>query len=223
MTIHRAKGFRPGPIDHRDYPLRAAIRQIAAPQIVGSKFWYNRRVLNQGNEGACVGFGWTQSINCSPRPQNFNDSYARAVYYRARQLDEWPGENYDGTSVRAGAKSICEKGWITEFAYAQNILEMATWILNRGPVVIGVDWFEGMEDALRENDYFIRPEGQVTGGHCVCVDGVRWGLEGAYFRILNSWSDKWGMSGRARITTEDMATLLGTEYSAACTAVEKVA
>jgi hypothetical protein len=32
------------------------------------------------------------------------------LYHRAQQIDEWPGENYDGTSVRAGLDVLRTEG-----------------------------------------------------------------------------------------------------------------
>jgi hypothetical protein len=52
---------------------------------------------NQGNEGACVGFGWSRCMSLFNRKRYD----APWLYHEAQKVDEWPGEAYDGTSVRA--------------------------------------------------------------------------------------------------------------------------
>jgi hypothetical protein len=61
---------------------------------------------DQGNEGACVGFGVS-------RLASFLNSKlydARWLYHEAQKVDEWPGEDYDGTSVRAGLDVLRTRG-----------------------------------------------------------------------------------------------------------------
>ncbi len=54
---------------------------------------------DQGNEGACVGFAISRAMSMLNRKRY----WARWLYLTARRdFDEWQGEDYDGTSVRAG-------------------------------------------------------------------------------------------------------------------------
>ncbi len=41
-----------------------------------------------------------------------DNAYAFKVYKRAQQLDEWPGEDYGGSSVNAACKVLRERGFI---------------------------------------------------------------------------------------------------------------
>lgn len=61
---------------------------------------------DQGNEGACVGF------SCSRMMSLLNRSKYDApwLYKSAQKIDEWPGEDYDGTSVRAGLEVLRTQG-----------------------------------------------------------------------------------------------------------------
>jgi hypothetical protein len=61
-------------------------------------------ILNQGREGACTGLGLATVANYLLRrrkivPERVNVS-ARMFYEMAEHYDEWPGENYDGSSAR---------------------------------------------------------------------------------------------------------------------------
>lgn len=58
--------------------------------------WYT--FYDQGSEGACVGFGESRMMSLLNRKRYD----ARWLYHEARKVDEWPGEDYDGTSLRAG-------------------------------------------------------------------------------------------------------------------------
>ncbi len=67
----------------------------------------NLHVLDQGNEGACTGFGLAASINLlfqfQRKPIKVS---ARMLYEMAKRYDEWPGEDYPGSSCRGAIK-----GW----------------------------------------------------------------------------------------------------------------
>jgi hypothetical protein len=70
-------------------------------------------ILNQGEEGACTGFGLAAVINYllfrlaveRKRPPSPLVSM-RMIYHLARKYDEWPGEDYEGSSCRGAMK-----GW----------------------------------------------------------------------------------------------------------------
>lgn len=66
--------------------------------------WY--RFYDQGNEGACVGFG----ISRAQTMMNRVAYDATWLYHEAQKKDEWPGEDYDGTSVNAGLKVARDEG-----------------------------------------------------------------------------------------------------------------
>jgi hypothetical protein len=61
---------------------------------------------DQGSEGACVGFGVARMLSHLNRKRYD----ARDIYRRAQRIDEWPGEAYSGTSVRAGLDVVREEG-----------------------------------------------------------------------------------------------------------------
>jgi hypothetical protein len=61
---------------------------------------------NQGNEGACVGFGVSRLTSQLNR-KTYDGFW---LYHEAQKIDEWPGEDYDGTSVRAGLDILRKRG-----------------------------------------------------------------------------------------------------------------
>lgn len=86
----------------RAFPIRTLTEAVEPKQ----KYWRCDARLDQGREGACVGFAWGHELNAEPRRWWTTDQHARVIYRRAQQLDQWPGENYEGTSVLAGAKAV---------------------------------------------------------------------------------------------------------------------
>lgn len=199
----------------REYPIRGAAR---AP-VVKSKAWGTPAPLDQGREGACVGFGWTHEALCQPVLVDFRravkvpvhdpDGVARQVYRAAQRIDEWAGENYEGTSVLAGAKVMREFGIVKEFRWAFSTNDVAFALLTTGPVVIGVPWYEAMYDAPGG---FVEIGGDMVGGHCLILVAVadkgRIFPDERAFRWLNSWGSEYGQRGLAWIKESDLAWLL---------------
>ena len=219
--MDKGLGFFPGEVDSRDRLLSTAMESTRIERTSGSQFWFNPLRLDQGEEGACVGFGWTQRQNSSPKICKYTNDVGREVYYVARRdYDPWDGEDYEGTSVRAGAKAALARGWIKGYAFARTIEEIALWVLNKGPVVIGVDWYESDYEPNFRNGYYLTGDGEIVGGHCLIIDGIRWNVKNPYARLLNSWGRVYGFNGMCRISIPKLEERLSAPHSVACTAVE---
>lgn len=197
------------------FPIR---EQIGYPGI-RPRTWDVGTCLNQGREGACVGFGWVGELLASPMPYRCDpdtgNSYARRTYHRAQQLDEWAGENYEGTSVLAGAKAIREAGHMDGYRWAFGIDDVRDTVLALGPVVIGIPWHEGMYETKPSG--LVDVSGPVVGGHCLLVYGYHPSarLRGEdyrarfnIFRWRNSWGTGYGLDGNGFIRYEDLRDLL---------------
>ncbi|QIN94072.1 peptidase [Streptomyces phage Wakanda] len=181
---------------------------------------------DQGREGACVGFAWSHELAARPAEYLTDATLAHKIYNRAKQLDSWPGENYDGTSVLAGAKAVHEmvnadgKPLIDEYRWAFGIEDVIRVLGYRGPLVLGVNWHEGMWNT--DSNGFISPTGSVVGGHAILARAVRivWrnghgpanlnnlDTEKSYVTLRNSWGRDWGLGGDCRISVLDLHALL---------------
>jgi hypothetical protein len=204
-------------IRDRNYPL-AAIVPATAPGIT-YRYWNDNQWWgNQGPYPHCVAYAWTHWAEDGPVthkdvPPPLVDPVA--VYNRAQQIDEWPGTNYDGTSVRAGAKVLQEHGIISSYHWAWRVDEIVQTILTTGPVVVGTDWYHGM--SRPDQNYIMSLSGAVLGGHAYMLSGVN--TNKRLFRVKNSWGRNWGKNGRAWISFADMGILIGA-HGEACLAVE---
>jgi hypothetical protein len=190
-----------------------AHRVEAAPTLLDkSIFWTGGAVLDQGQEGSCVGHGVTGEYLASPvrgKVVRYSPGISTAdaghllavqVYNRAKEVDEFEGVDYDGTSVRAGMLVHRERGWSTGFKWAFNVTEVRT-ALQDGPVVIGSAWSsDAMHDTLPTGDLGV--EGDLSQGHCTVVTGYspNYAGRGPRFRVRNSWGLDWGLKGNFYVT-----------------------
>ncbi len=206
----------------RMYPLLTALsdqqREITIPP---SRSWYMPITLDQGQQGACVGFGWSYELAGYPvRIYGVDNAFAREIYTTARRdYDEWPGEDYSGTSVLAGAKAVTARGYLLDYLWGFSLDDLVRALAYKGPVVVGVNWYTGMFEP--ESDGRIRPTGQIEGGHCIVARQVRtpsfWvTAQRRRIGLRNSWGPNWGPLGPdCYMTWDDMERLLN-EGGEAC-------
>ncbi len=197
-------------LDPRNLAYRAGVAD--SNLLDRARYWApSTRVLDQGSEGACVGFGVAHEYGASPVRGKVTDQLARDVYREAQRIDEWPGEApaYEGTSVRAGMLVGRERGWWSGFSWALNMSELRA-TLELGPVVVGVEWREGMYEAPGG---VVTVDGPVVGGHCLLLTGYspNWRRRGPHYRWRNSWgggSTGYGANGSAYIAADGLDTIL---------------
>jgi hypothetical protein len=169
------------------------------------KLWDCKIVLDQKNEGSCVGHGCAHRLIAAPVEMLWVDhNYAVKIYKRAQFLDDFPGEDYEGTSVLGGLKMMREAGLCTGWTWAFSTLDAQLGISYQGPGVAGLNWKTGMFDT--DSEGYIHATGYTEGGHCVAVIGFD--LPKQAFIILNSWGPQWGRNGRAFLSCDDYEKLL---------------
>ena len=74
------------------------------------------KMLNQGSEGSCTGHGLAAVINmlnAIPGENGFKSS-RRMLYEMAKKHDEWPGEDYEGSSCRGAIRGWKNMGVCSE-------------------------------------------------------------------------------------------------------------
>lgn len=199
--------------DERDWPLAKAA-SLLPTELPTWKFWMRGPVLDQGQFPHCVAFAWKGWLMASPIRQG-KAVDAADVYHQAQLIDEWPGEGYDGTSVRAGAKVLTQRGFVASYLFTWSADEIRNWILGKGPVVLGTTWYEGMSSPDEKG--YANISGAVQGGHAYLALG--YSAKRKAIRCLNSWNKSWGQYGKFWLREDDLAVLLA-DGGEACTAVE---
>ncbi len=194
----------------RKFPVRALPVVEKKPR---SYTWRCRATLDQGQEGACVGFGVTHELVARPvEVLGLTAKFAReAIYWNAQRQDEWPGGAYpgarpfyEGTSVLAGVKVAHQMGFMESYHWAFGLDDLLLGVAYAGPAVIGVNWMTGMFEPDSQNQ--VHATGRVEGGHCTLVNGID--VRRQMLRVHNSWGAIWGRNGEALISFADMAKLL---------------
>jgi hypothetical protein len=214
--------IRLGRVPEFDERSRAfSIAPLVEDRPIVSKGWSVRHWLDQQNTSHCVSFAWHHEALALPARALFADddvaTYAAHQRFDLMQrTDEWAGEDYEGTSVLAGAKVMRSLGYFDEYRWAFTLRDALLAVAYEGPIVIGINWYEGMYDPDEKG--FLRPTGDVVGGHAILVSSVS-----AVYRhvtVWNSWGQSWGSNGRARLSWSALGQLLD-EDGDACVPVRR--
>lgn len=127
-TLDRTLDARPDRLDLRDRPYLPPVATLppSFPTDADIKRYVPAYVkagliLDQKSDGACTGFGLACVVNYLlwRRHVDFGGSgvkrvSTRMLYHLARFYDEWPGEDYEGSSCRGALKAWNKHGVCTE-------------------------------------------------------------------------------------------------------------
>jgi hypothetical protein len=174
--------------------------------------------LDQGELGSCTGNAstlcmatgpfWTAPMQAalSTTDAAADEQYAVDVYSAATKLDSYTGTyppNDTGSDGLSVAKVFVGRRLIPGYTHATS-LNAAITALAKQPVIIGIGWHQPMYDPA--SDGRLTVTGSVVGGHEICLDELD--VENQRAWIHNSWSQDWGLGGRAYLTWTDLGTLL---------------
>lgn len=177
-------------------------------------------VLDQGQVGACTGFGTEACASADPfiaaipvtvkaRPTGdaaTDNTQALALYHSATSLDNIKGAyppNDTGSTGLAAAKAAQKAGLISGYQHALS-LDAALKGLGALPCITGINWYEGFDqpDATGR----VKTSGSVRGGHEFCVYGIDVDQQLVWAR--NSWGTDWGLNGTFCFSFDDWGQLL---------------
>jgi hypothetical protein len=172
---------------------------------------------DQRNTPQCVGYSWAHWLEDGPVQQSGIPPIIKPIdiYKNAQKLDEWYGENYDGTSVRGAVKYLKNIGKVKSYYWAFDLQTLIDTVMKLGPVVVGTNWYNGM--FYPNGNGLIKIGGSLVGGHAYVINGVN--TKTKQFRIKNSWGKAWGKGGHAFISFNDMTRLIR-EQGEICLATE---
>lgn len=210
--LARLRQFDPRSREHK-------IADIVGRKSPRSYLWQCAKHLDQGEEGACVGFASTHALLAlKPSLPGLNARFAvRRVYWEAQKADSWPGGSYpeatpkyEGTSVLWAMKLLRQSGYLASYRWAFGLQDLILAVSWAGPAVLGLWWYEGMADPCSCG--YLHPTGKRTGGHAILCKGVD--VDRGHFVVHNSWGRSWGRGGDALISFSDMNWLLKNEGEA---------
>ncbi len=220
------------PLDLRDLMYEGSLIELP--------HWIDNRgrvpfVLDQGQEGACTGFALAAVVNFmkhnragAPQLRKPEGASARMLYEMAKRYDEWPGEDYEGSSIRAAMKGWHRHGVCRESVWpnrkTQNPRLTSARQLDALDMPLG-NYFRvrhlhlsQLHCALAEagilyasaavHGGWMNPDPdtgsieyhqQQTGGHAFAIVG--YDTEGLW--IQNSWGRDWGFNGFGHLSYDD--------------------
>src|ERR1051326_1192633 len=187
------------------------MRELAPPPKVTKMFWDIPNILDQGSTNECTSYSAEYLLLCGP-VKNQMYKTPHDLYLENQKNDEWFPTPHEGSSVRAAMKVLQAAGYLFNYVWAFNARDAANWVLTKGPVVFGIDWYSEMFKPNTRTG-FIRARGTVQGGHAICCRGYDDrllcpdGSRGA-FRLINSWGIDYGQKGLVWISFKDMDKLI---------------
>jgi len=225
----RTLDARPDTLDFRDLMYTPTLVEVPTHRDLDDYRKAKIPILDQGQEGACTGFGLASVVHYLLRVRRRDPDLQvispYMLYDMARRYDEWAGENYEGSSCRGAMKGwhkhgVCElKLWPT--SGDQALSEQRANDAARRPlgayVRVNHRDLVAMHAAITEvgvlyvssnvhsgwrhvgRDGSIKLVDDNIGGHAFAL--VAYDERG--FWLQNSWGDRWGHEGFAHVDYED--------------------
>jgi hypothetical protein len=198
--MNRKFGRIPSSIDERDWDLGDFITPTF--RVAREAKWDFPCVpLDQENTSHCVGFSMAHFGINLPTWTAYSKQDAHQLYYKCKEVDGDPGAE-NGTTIRSAARVLQDIGAIDNYAFARDINSIRWWLLNKGPLIVGTMWTEGMMTPDKQG--LLDIHGFVLGGHAYLIN--EWRKDGL-LGIKNSWGPRWGENGKAYITVDDFEKL----------------
>ena len=176
------------------------------------RHWHCPRDLRQG-VGGCVGYAITHALISEPNSKQYGSYEAAMINSEAERIEGVAGIARPGTSVLSGLNAAINLGYIVGYEVAESFDDLKA-MLKRGPVVVGLNMFQGMDRPLPWCPEWIgitNKKKRIGTGHAMCALGHddRW-FNGRFTYLQNSGGSEYGRGGIVYLGDGDMKFLFKT-------------
>jgi hypothetical protein len=163
---------------------------------------------DQGDTPRCTAFALLHAMADGPVTHRGQNPAAdpQEVYEAIVAQDRSEGRVYSGGATSlAMAKVAMARGWIGEYRWGYSLADFVAAI-KVGPVLLGIDWYTGMDDPEAETA-IIRAKGRYRGGHEIVANGAD--LDDGMARLKQSWGRaNYGRNGHGYLPFDDLERLI---------------
>jgi hypothetical protein len=230
----RVLDARPDTPDFRDKVYEATLVEVPRERPLADFVACRPTILDQGQEGACTGFGLAAVANyllkCRAKGRRGEDVgpvSPRMFYEMATRYDEWPGENYEGSSARGAMKGWHKHGVCSDKAWPYDVKDMGHLTDERSQDAahrpLGAYYRVNHKDLVQMHsaitevgilyatatvhggwmdvgkDGLIEQSDKIEGGHAFAIVG----FDERGLWIQNSWGKGYGKGGFCQVTYDD--------------------
>lgn len=221
----RTLNARPDTLDFRDHMFVPTLVEVPTEIPLEKYLEAKVPVLDQGREGACTGFALATVAHYLLRTREVvpdeDEVSPQMLYELARRYDEWPGEDYSGSSARGAMKAwhqhgVCSRDlWPTGAerwkdavrrplgAYFRvnhrDLVAMHSAIAEARVLYATATVHSGWSAVGKDGAIPYTGGERFLGGHAFAIVG--YDENGFWFQ--NSWGEDWGAKGFGQISYDD--------------------
>jgi hypothetical protein len=185
-----------------------------------SQLWARRiPILDQLEVGSCTGNAETGELGTDPlyetltaaQQATLNEAGALALYSAAEIIDgdgPYP-PNDNGSSGLSVAQAAKNAGLISGYLHCLTLDDVLS-ALQTGPVIIGSNWYQGMDSP--DSSGLVTISGSVRGGHEYLCRGVD--VTKQLLFLDNSWGTSYGVNGSFSYSYDTLTRLLAEQGDA---------
>lgn len=190
-------------------------------------------IMNQGQYHTSVGFAFAYTLSAEYKRKTGKSVIfsAQSIFVEARKYDEWPGEQYKGTSVLGAVKGLTEVGAYLESDWpyerkgsplphkapvikiksytriqSDQLDQVINFLKEGKPVIVTLNATKDFAKVGQDGKIFFSEDLNFIGNHVLCFVGYN-GVENE-FKFANSWGKSWGNSGFGYIRQSDLQKIM---------------